>query len=82
MVPSEDTELFAQATIRELALYCCFLVVLSMGKDKLSYSAQATIRELALYSCSLVFLSMGKEDKSPVTLLRPPLGSWPSTAAF
>jgi hypothetical protein len=34
MTPPTDKELFAQATIRELAIYCTFLVVLSMGKLK------------------------------------------------
>jgi hypothetical protein len=32
MVPADDTELFAEATIRELFVYCCFLVILSLGR--------------------------------------------------
>ena len=53
MTPPNDKELFAQATIRELAIYCTFLIVLSMGKlqfpshtnDKELF-AQAIIRKL------------------------------------
>ena len=53
MAPPNDKELFAQATIRELAIYCTFLIVLSMGRlqypsrtNNKKLFTQATIREL------------------------------------